>query len=230
MRFVVHVIGPLVGQRDGQPAVGSMAYVVDVVLATVTGARGSTMAGVSTSGPAISWPAELATARLTLRPIESGDVPAISRLWTDPEVRRYLGGPVAAAEVAARQRGCVGAAGWFSVLGRLDRTVLGLVLLEPDSRGDRRTEVSYSFLPEHWGHGYAREAVAAAVGGALADAIAAPPAVIAITQQANVRSRRLLESIGMDLVESLVEFDVPQVMYSVDRIGLQSAANPLGRP
>ena len=75
-----------------------------------------------------------------------------------------------------------------------------------------------------------REAVAAAVGWALADAIAAPPAVIAITQQANVRSRRLLESIGMDLVESLVEFDVPQVMYSVDRIGLQSAANPLGRP
>jgi RimJ/RimL family protein N-acetyltransferase len=104
---------------------------------------------------AISWPAELATARLVLRPIESADVPAISRLWTDPEVRRYLGGPVADAEVAARQRGCVGATGWFSVLSRADRTVLGLVLVEPDARGDSRTEVSYSFLPEHWGHGYA---------------------------------------------------------------------------
>src|ERR1035438_2422184 len=69
MRFVVHVIGPLVGQRDGQPAVGSMAYVVDVVLATVTGARGSTMAGVSTSGPAISWPAGLARAPLHLRAV-----------------------------------------------------------------------------------------------------------------------------------------------------------------
>jgi RimJ/RimL family protein N-acetyltransferase len=100
------------------------------------------------------------------------------------------------------------------------------VLLEPDARSDRRTEVSYSFLPEHWGHGYAREAVTAVVDWALADSVAASPAVIAITQQANVRSRRLLESIGMSLVESFVEFDAPQVMYSVDRIGV----SPLGRP
>jgi RimJ/RimL family protein N-acetyltransferase len=170
---------------------------------------------------AISWPAELVTARLILRPIESADVPAISRLWTDPEVRRYLGGPVADAEVAARQRGCVGARGCFGVLSRSDRIVLGMVLVEPNARGDSRTEVSYSFLPERWGHGYAREAVSATVTWAMADTIATPAAVIAITQQANDPSRRLLESIGMVLISSFVEWGAPQLMYSVDRSELR---------
>jgi len=33
---------------------------------------------------------EIETARLTLRPLASEDLDAIHRVWTDPEVRRYL--------------------------------------------------------------------------------------------------------------------------------------------
>ncbi|WP_030990629.1 hypothetical protein [Streptomyces sp. NRRL S-1813] len=40
------------------------------------------------------------------------------------------------------------------------------------------------------------------------------PSAVAVTQEASVRSRRLLESIGMQPVDSFVEFDAPQVMYS----------------
>lgn len=105
----------------------------------------------------------LSTARLVLRPVEAADVPAFSRLWTDPEVRRYLGGPVAADEVARREREYVGAPGTFGVVSRTDGTVLGLVTMTPDSARDGQAEVSYQFLPEHWGHGYAREAVIAVV-------------------------------------------------------------------
>lgn len=86
---------------------------------------------------------------------------------------------------------------------------------------DLGAEVSYQFLPEHWGRGYAREAVGAVVSWALREISPAPPVVVAVTREVNDRSRRLLESIGMTLIDSFVEFDAPQVMYSVDRAALR---------
>jgi RimJ/RimL family protein N-acetyltransferase len=153
--------------------------------------------------------------------VEAADVPAISRLWTDPEVRRYLGGPVAADEVARRERGYVGLPGSFCAVNCADGTVLGLVTMTPDSGRGGQAEVSYQFLPEHWGHGYAREAVSAVVTWALQEISPVRP-VVAVTQDANDRSRRLLESIGMILMDSFVEFDAPQVMYSVDHAALRA--------
>lgn len=145
----------------------------------------------------------------------------IARLWTDPEVRRYLGGPVTAGEAARRERECVGVPGSFSVLSRTGETPLGLVTVRPDSRRAGQAEVSYQFLPEHWGYGYAREAVRAAAAWALEQITPPPAVVIAVTQQANRRSRRLLESIGMTLAAGFVEFGEPQVKYSVDRATLR---------
>lgn len=182
----------------------------------------ATMMVVSCSSVAVPWPTSLSTARLVLRPVEAADIPAISRLWTDSQVRWYLGGPVAADEVARRERGYVGAPGTFAVVSRVDGTVLGLVTMTPDSARDGQAEVSYLFLPEHWGHGYAREAVSAVVSWALQAISPPPPVVVAVTQEANDRSRRLLESIGMIHVVSFVEFDAPQVMYSVDRAALRA--------
>lgn len=180
------------------------------------------MTVVSCSSVAVPWPALLSSARLVLRPAEAADVPAVSRLWTDPEVRRYLGGPVSVDEVARRMRGFEHSPGNFVVASRTNRTVLGLVTVIPDPDRDSRAEVSYRFLPEHWGHGYAREAVSAAVTWALREISPPPSTVVAVTQEANGRSRHLLESIGMILIGSFVEFDAPQVMYSVDRAGLRT--------
>lgn len=177
---------------------------------------------VSCSPVIVPWPASLSTARLVLRPVETADVPAVSRLWTDPEVRRYLGGPVAAAEVARRMRGFEHSPGNFVAVSRTNGTVVGLVTVIPDSDTGGRAEVSYRFLPEHWGHGYAREAVSAVVTWALREISPPPATVVAVTQQANDRSRHLLESIGMTLIDSFVEFDAPQVLYSVDRAALRA--------
>ncbi|MEU7379900.1 GNAT family N-acetyltransferase [Streptomyces sp. NPDC042207] len=149
----------------------------------------------------------LTTPRLLLRPVEPDDVPAHRRLWTDPEVRRHLGGPVPAETVRARERGCVGAPGLLTIVREEDGTVLGSVLVEPGARAGR-TEVSYQLLPEHWGHGYAREALAAVAGGA-----AEGEELVAVTQEANSRSRRLLEALGAVPVERFVEWGQPQVLY-----------------
>lgn len=175
------------------------------------------MMAVPCSSVAVPWPTSLSTARLALRPAEAADIPAVSRLWTDPGVRRYLGGPVAADEVARRMRGFERSSGNFVVVSRADATVLGLVTVIPGSDRGSRAEVSYRFLPEHWGRGYAREAVSAVVTWALREISPPPSAVVAVTQEANDRSRHLYESIGMILIDSFVEFDAPQVMYSVGR-------------
>ncbi|MFJ9810980.1 GNAT family N-acetyltransferase [Streptomyces sp. NPDC101158] len=161
------------------------------------------------SSPAPTTSAEpLVTERLVLRAVRERDVPALTRLWTDPEVRRHLGGPVVESVIRIRQRRIVGAPGFHAVERASDGVVLGLVTVDGEGRNGE-TEVSYQFLPEHWGQGYAREAVAAAVERALKDV----PAVVAVTQEANTRSRRLLEAVGMTQAESFVEWDAHQVLY-----------------
>lgn len=166
------------------------------------------------SSPPGLWPVSLSTDRLVLRPIERGDVPAVSRLWTDAEVRRHLGGPVAGETLRAREEGCVAAFGAFSVVRATDMSVVGLVSVRPCSTRDGRTELSYQLLPEHWGCGYGREAVAVAVTWALDQVTPQRPEVVAVTQKANERSCRLLESIGMRLIDTFVEWDAEQVMYA----------------
>ena len=94
------------------------------------------------------WPARLLTARLVLRPIEPADVPAISRKWTDPVVQRFLGGPVAAAEVARREEKCPGAPNVFSVVRSSDAAVLGMVEIKPV--GDTHSEHNALVFPS-WG-------------------------------------------------------------------------------
>lgn len=171
---------------------------------------------MSRSPSTFPWPVTLTTARLVLRPIEAGDVPAMTRLWTDEDVRRHLGGPVDKETLRVREEHCVGARGAFSVTLRTAGAVIGGVQLEPDSRRAGRTEVSYQLLPEHWGFGYGREAVAVAVAWVreATTSSAGSEEVVAVTQEANARSRRLLESIGMEQTETFVEWGAAQVLYS----------------
>jgi RimJ/RimL family protein N-acetyltransferase len=173
------------------------------------------------------WPATILTDRLLLRPIEQADVPVVSRLMTDPRVRKYLGGPVSPDELASRLTSCVSATTLFAVVRRSDDAVFGLVVVdpetEPDGHADGDAEVSYQLLPEFWGHGYGRECVSASVRWTFQNVSPEPPVVVAITQEANRESRRLLEAIGMTQVDRFMAFDAWQVKYSVDPRALAMA-------
>jgi 8-oxo-dGTP pyrophosphatase MutT (NUDIX family)/GNAT superfamily N-acetyltransferase len=162
-------------------------------------------------------PKALETDRLRLRAVTAEDVPLIGRLSTDAEVRRYLGGPRAidqAHELAIRR---LGRHDVFTVMVQATETPIGIVALAPYARTGE-TEVSYQLLPEHWGCGYGREAVSAVLEWGFGNEHAATlPRIIAVTQEANQRSRRLLESLGMILVDRFVEFDAPQAMYALHR-------------
>ena len=95
-----------------------------------------------------------------------------------------------------------------------DDTFLGLVSLD-QHQGGNETEVSYEFLPEHWGSGYASETVQAVISFAFKTLDL--PQIVAEKQTANAPSRKLLERLGMTLSSSTHRFGEPQSIYTLAR-------------
>jgi ribosomal-protein-alanine N-acetyltransferase len=73
--------------------------------------------------------------------------------------------------------------------------------------------LAYEFLPEHWGHGYAEEACRAVLRWGLESLRV--DRIIAVTQSANIRSRHLLEKLGMTLIGNCEEWGEPQSVYRI---------------
>jgi RimJ/RimL family protein N-acetyltransferase len=149
---------------------------------------------------------EILTDRVRLRSFREGDKRGIVRLLTDPDVRRYLGGPVGDEQVTAVRSAAVGERwGAFCFADRSSDAVLGSCRFDRD-RGE--LEVSYDLLPEHWGSGLAAEGVAAALGWAWS--VTDDESVIAVTQTANERSLALLARLGFSLECEFEEFGAAQ--------------------
>lgn len=160
------------------------------------------------------WPVELRTDRLVLRAVRENDAVVLGALLTDPQVRQFLGGPASEERVARGRReypltpGC-----WTVEHGGSDGAAVGLVTIGADHRCEGRAEVSYQLLPAAWGQGLGREAVGAAVAWWRTVADAGP--LVAVTQRANTRSRRLLEGLGLVLLEDrLEEYGALQCLYT----------------
>ncbi|MFE2271440.1 GNAT family N-acetyltransferase [Streptomyces lavendulae] len=159
------------------------------------------------------WPAQLRTDRLLLRPVTQEDGPLVSELLTDARVRAHLGGPATENRVLARQADYPTTAGAFTVVRVADQQPIGLVTIGADHRCDGRAEISYQLRPAAWGEGMGREAVAAAVSW-WTDAVPGGGPLVAVTQKANTASRRMLEAIGMTLVDELDEHGARQCVYT----------------
>ncbi|WP_405100728.1 GNAT family N-acetyltransferase [Micromonospora sp. NBC_01412] len=155
----------------------------------------------------------VSTDRLVLRAVRPADLAVLERMWRDPLMRRHLGGPLPDDVVAKRRAG--GGIGGFMVTLRFGE-VVGWCHLGRYRTGE--LELSYVFLSEWWGWGYAREACAAAVGLAF-ERFPDDARLIAVTQETNDRSVRLLEALGMTRVDAFEEFGARQVRYAVDRPG-----------
>lgn len=162
------------------------------------------------------WPAELRTDRLHLRPVTADDASLVGELLTDSRVRAYLGGPLSHERVAARQAAYPQTAGVWALVRVADDQAVGLASIGPDQRCPGRAEVSYQLLPSAWGNGLGREAVSTVVAWWSAAAPSGGP-VVAVTQAANTRSRRLLESVGMVLLDEIEEHGARQCLYTPGR-------------
>ena len=71
------------------------------------------------------------------------------------------------------------------------------------------------FFPEFWSRGFATEAVLACLDYGIT--YLNLEEIIAITQEANINSRRLLERVGMQLVDSVVRFGAAQCIYKMEK-------------
>lgn len=153
--------------------------------------------------------------------VHHSDRPDLIELFTDPEARAFLGGPLSEEDAAGRARDLLGGsnsgAGEGSRVWAVRRTgddaFIGLFWLEPHHEV-RDHAVSYVLLPRHVGAGYASMALRQVLGHAFDDLKL--QRVVAETQAANLRSILLLERVGMRPERSFQRFGTMQVLYSLD--------------
>lgn len=143
----------------------------------------------------------LETWRLVLRKLELADVPVLARLWSDPQVTEYEGGPREFAQVEKSlledaRSGQPNPFDMWALVEKDTRQVIGHCgLIEKDIEGKQEIEVTYTLAPNVWGKGYATE-----IASALRDYAATKLGVtrlIALIHPGNVASARVAEKIGM---------------------------------
>lgn len=144
---------------------------------------------------------ELRTRRTLLRVPRAGDAATLFALYSDQAVVRYRQRPPMATPeeatallaefidgFAARMR-----IDWMLDL-RGDAAVIGTCALSAFDPARRAAEIGYALLPDFWGRGLAREAVARAIDWAIADL--GLEWIDASVDPGNRRSRRLLQGLG----------------------------------
>lgn len=149
--------------------------------------------------------------QLTELTVEDYDL--FHKLYVNPDVRKFLGGLIAPEDIEDKFRKTLlaDAESLFWVVSTIDQIQIGLVSLTAHHDAIDR-EVSYQFLPEYWGKGYAFDAVAAVLS--YAKHTLKLDRVVAETQAANLASRNLLERLGMHHQQTLLRFGAEQVIYT----------------
>jgi RimJ/RimL family protein N-acetyltransferase len=145
----------------------------------------------------------LCTARLELRPFAEADREPFAALNADPEVMQFMPRPLSRAEsdaFAATATAQLAAQGFglWAVTRQRGQELLGCVGLSRASFAAHFTpclEVLWRLRRSAWGCGYATEAAGACLAFALERLQA--PEVVAFTVPANLRSRRVMERLGM---------------------------------
>jgi ribosomal-protein-alanine N-acetyltransferase len=164
---------------------------------------------------------ELRTERLQLRPIEPADTEALHRLWTDPQVRRFLWDDrvidrATTDGVIARSVASFAAEGFGHFALRVVGTaqLLGTCGLFRSAEGDE-AELLYALFPHGWGRGFATEAARAV----LADGFARLdlPRVLARADVPNLASIELMKRLGFRYQGEGVQAGLPIVTYALDR-------------
>jgi RimJ/RimL family protein N-acetyltransferase len=168
-----------------------------------------------------------------LRAPEARDRASYIELLASPEVHTYLGGPRPRDELEREMPEVPERRPGHFVVD-LDGAMIGMITLDrrgPERRGHVRpdggeTELGYMFLPQAWGHGYAAEACAAALGWFSATLPGEP--VLLSTQTANERSMRVAAKLGFTEVERFEEYGAEQ-WFGVWLSSGQSGVSRAGR-
>lgn len=148
----------------------------------------------------MNW--SLETDRLLLRPLVASDYDAMYRVWSDPDVMRYIYPGGWPHDEAVSRRAVETLSGQFETLGfgqwavcrRSDGELVGYCGFKPGAE-EGTAEMLYGFVRAVWGQGYASEAVRAALTFGFRRA--GFRLVYASTAVDNTASQRVLQRAGM---------------------------------
>lgn len=155
------------------------------------------------------------TKRCFLNTFQNSDYIDVKKLYVNQEVRKYLGGirqENAIVLILDEMLKLSTDSFYWVVREKHTNDFIGLVSLDPHHDGIH-LEISYQFLPNWWGKGYATEVVQLIINYALTELNLSK--VIAETQIANTSSCRLLERLGMELECTISRFGAEQAIYSI---------------
>lgn len=174
-------------------------------------------------------PPQLQTRRLTLRPLERGDLDAIAALLGDAEALEHWGPPLDRA----------GAAGWIErnlaryedvgfgrcavLLGATGELIGDCGLVPTTIEGAAEVELGWNVTRAQQGRGIATEAAAAWRDHAFAELGLAR--IVSMISEPNLPSRRVAEKLGLRLERPAIWDDEPMLMYS---LSAPAAAAPNG--
>lgn len=156
------------------------------------------------------------TARLVLRDWRDDDVEAFVAMNADPRVTEffslaYTRGLSESRARAIREELAKFGYGWWVVEIRGGPSFGGAICLRDvpfEAAFTPAREIGWRFRAEYWNHGYATEGARAALDFAF-DSLGWPE-VVAMTAESNLRSRRVMERLGMTH-DPADDFDHPQI-------------------
>lgn len=156
------------------------------------------------------------TIRLLLRRPTKEDDLVLGDLWRNESVRTFLGGALSDEMInkkleALQEHWDQHRFGLWAVLDKSTKKLIGVC--GPHSSEEENIEISYMFFPQFWGKGFAKEAAIVSISYSFQ--VLNLGAVIAITQDANLRSCRLLESIGMRHFNTFERYGAVQRTYKL---------------
>jgi ribosomal-protein-alanine N-acetyltransferase len=160
--------------------------------------------------------AELRTARLLLREWRAADLAPFAELNADPEVMRYFPSVLtreASDAVAARAQAGLAERGFGLWVVEVELSgdfagFVGLAEVGFEAHFTPATEIDWRLGRPYWGRGYATEAAAAVAAFGFAELGLAE--IVAFTAVADLRSRRVMERLGMTR-DPAGDFDHPLV-------------------
>ncbi|MEX5938119.1 GNAT family N-acetyltransferase [Mammaliicoccus sciuri] len=156
----------------------------------------------------------ISTNKCIIKNIELNDYNKVKGLYLNKKVRWYLGGIISSEKQLLNifDEMIKHSNLYFTVYSK-SNVFLGLISLTlHHNKVD--TELSYQFLPEFWGKGYAFDSIITLLEYAFIHFNL--NRVIAETQKSNIYSCNLLEKIGMRVEKSLIRFGEEQVIYSIE--------------
>ncbi|EKN42484.1 hypothetical protein N452_10960 [Clostridium botulinum A2 117] len=157
------------------------------------------------------------TNRCKMGKVQDSDYEKIKELYTDEKVRKFLGGIVSNEKFNSSFNDmltCDDNSFYWVVRLKDNNEVIGLASLDKHHDG-LSTEVSYQFMPQYWGYGYAEEVVRRIIDYAFDELIIKK--IVAETQSANKASYKLLKKVGMSLEQIVSRFGTEQYIFSISK-------------